>query len=168
MSKPIKAIIIALCFLVIIAAAFSIMYFAIQRDVKDKNGMINTDYFLCEYSELGGMEGAELYISLENVASDEATLTYREKENAGAEETEYTVTAPSEAVERIRSIYNSYGVESWGELPKNDVIALDAPTVQVHFATATASVTVSSNDELPENCGRLFSEIYSVLIEFKK
>lgn len=168
MSKTVKVIIIILCLLILIAAAFSIMYFTIQKQVKDKDGMINTDYFLCEYSEYGGMDGAELYISLENVASDEATLTYREKENAGAEETEYTVTAPPEAVERIISIYKSYNVASWGELPKNDVIALDAPTVQVHFGTATASVTVSSNDELPENCERLFSEIYSVLIEYKK
>ena len=65
--------------------------------------MINPDYFVCGYSEYGGMESDELYISLEKLPSGEATLTYREKENAGAEETEYTVTAPSEALSKAFS-----------------------------------------------------------------
>lgn len=168
MSKTVKVIIIILCLLILIAAAFSVMYFTMQKQVKDKDGMINPDYFVCGYSEYGGMEGAELYITLEKLPSGEATLTYREKENAAAEETEYTVTAPPEAVERIISIYESYNVASWGELPDNDVIALDAPTVKVHFDTAISNITVTSNDKLPKNCERLFSEVYSVLIEYIK
>ncbi|MGN0528113.1 MAG: hypothetical protein ACI4IE_03190 [Eubacterium sp.] len=168
MSKTVKVIIIILCLLILIAAVFSVMYFTIQKQVKDKNGMINPDYFVCEYSRFGGMEGAELYISLENIPSGEATLTYREKENTEAEKTEYNITVPQEAVKRIRSIYESYNVASWGELPENDVIALDAPTVKVHFDTAISNITVTGNDKLPKNCERLFSEVYSVLIEYKK
>ena len=39
MSKTVKVIIIILCLLILIAAVFSVMYFTIQKQVKDKDGM---------------------------------------------------------------------------------------------------------------------------------
>ena len=146
----------ALGAVIVSAAAFSLLRYINDKAKTDGDGMEDKNYFVCGYSTYGGMENT----SNEIVLTGE-TITLREQ--IGDDETSKTVAAPEEAAKKLKDIYKKYKVESWGELPRSEITAEDAPTVKIWFETYEKTTVIYDYQELPENAYSIFSEVHNVL-----
>ena len=167
MNKTVKtAVVIIAVIIIVLAVSFAVVYTYIQKQVMDGDGMINADCYLCEYSVYGGMDGEELYISIEQINDVQAQIVYASTPYAGGQEINKSITVDIDALDKIRNIYDRYAVGEWGSLPDSEYIALDAPVTVVRFENAIKSVTISTNKELPDNATQLMSEVYNTLISY--
>ncbi|MGN0572661.1 MAG: hypothetical protein ACI4IX_01860 [Acutalibacteraceae bacterium] len=153
------------------AAVLGIVFYVLQNSVLDKTGMINEKANIvdeCIYSLYGGMEGESLYIRLSADENGSAVIESSSVNSNGAPEETKTLSVPFEAVEKIRDVCIEYGVMNWGELEYSEYIALDAPTVSLTFSVTEEeySVTINSNQELPEVGNGIFNEVYDILMSY--
>ena len=124
----------------------------------------------CSYSYGGGMEGESEHIELTRCSDGSYTYSYSYCPYNGGEETviEKTFSDFEPVMDEIREICKRTGVLTWGELPKSELLLLDAPTATLFFRYFdNCFYSVNSNDILPEEGNGIFSDIYDYLISLK-
>ena len=124
----------------------------------------------CSYSYGGGMEGESEHIELTMLSDGSFSYSYYYCPTNGGEETkvEKTFADYEPVMDAIREICKRTGVLTWGELPKSELLLLDAPTTAVSFRFFDdCFYSVNSNDEIPEDSYGIFNEIYNYLISLK-
>ncbi|MGN0546241.1 MAG: hypothetical protein ACI4I3_02830 [Acutalibacteraceae bacterium] len=158
---------------VITVAALTVVIVCVvsHKTVTDKGGMENNtakSVDECVYSLYGGMEGESLNIRLSADENGSAVIESSRVPSNGAPEETKKLSVPFEAVEKIRDVCKKYGVMSWEKLKYSEIIATDAPTVSLTFSVKeeNISVTVNSNQELPEGCNGIFNEVYDILMSY--
>lgn len=162
--KTVGFIIVAV-FIVLAVIAGSIYYISRYHTV-DKTGMIREDYFTCEYTEFGGMSGKELRILLMFDSGTPPVIDITERESANAEEEHHSHTVSMEVVYKIQDLYDTYGVDTWGELPEDDVFALDAPITGVSIETPEKTISIDSTRIFPDGGFQFIHDVYDVLMSY--
>ena len=171
LSKMKILLIVVLSVMTVAALALGSIYYISQKTITDKGGMVNNMANVvdeCRYSLGGGMDGESLYIRLSADENGYAVIESSRVPFNGAPEETKTLSVPFEAVEKIRAVCSEYGVMSWKKLKYSEIIAIDAPTVSLTFSVKkeNISVTINSNQELPEGCDGIFNEVYGILISY--
>lgn len=164
-------LIVVLSVVAVAALTLGIICYISHKTVTDKGGMVNNMANAvdeCRYSLGGGMEGESLYIRLSADENGSAVIESSSIPFNGAPEEAKTLSVPFEAVEKIRAVCTEYGVMSWEKLEYSEIIATDAPTISLTFSVKeeNLSVTINSNQELPEGCNGIFNEVYDILMSY--
>lgn len=124
-------------------------------------GNINT----VTYSEAGGMEPYGLEMELREVqGSAELTVHQEYFGSDGPAQSSITVQVDEDALEQVRDVLRECGFdESWNDLPRSEIFALDAPTERITVTSGDTVISFSSGDEFPEGGGGAIRGVYNVL-----
>ncbi len=173
----IKRIIIAAVIILVITGIITAAAVYMKKHkndyILDGPGMVRQphDYInYCSYSYGGGMEGKSEHIELTRRSDGSYTYSYSYCPYNGGEETviEKTFSDYEPVMDEIREICKRTGVLTWGELPKSELLLLDAPTATVSFRYFdNCFYSVNSDDILPEEGNGIFSDIYDYLKSLK-
>ena len=175
-KKIVIAAVIILVIIGIIAAAGYITAVFMRRHkndyILDGPGMERNpcDYIDgCSYYYGGGMDGSSEVVELKRLPDGTVLFTYSNCPYAGAEEEIIEKTITSDAVfDELKNICRRTRVLQWGDLEKDELIVLDAPSSSITFTYfGDITYTVHGDDLLPESGIGLFSEIYNYLISLK-
>ena len=119
--------------------------------------------FSCDYFSGGGMEGGKTVLSLVSMGPGKAFLDYEITRYNGDETKSGRISAPDKAVSELKGMFYGYGIKRW-KLEKSDLIALDAPSVDVCFTVGNDVYRISDDDVLPEKGSDVISRTYDVLM----
>ena len=123
---------------------------------------------ICEYRAFGGMENEEKTIRLEYITGDEATLRIIVRRPADGKPEKMIKSISSADARRLLEIYKKNSIKTWGELSPRKNLALDAPTIQVHFITTDGEYTITSNDQPPKDKDDVWEEIMKIFAPYEE
>ena len=133
---------------------------------EERINAVNGGDFSCEYSRRGGMEEADLTMTLSSAGG---RCVFALHDGSGERESaiDDTLPVPAFAVDKLRGIYLDCGVYDWKELKKSGLVALDAPKSSITFRTALGEYTVCDDDKIPASGENLFGDVISEMDKWR-
>ena len=152
----------------VIAAACFLVVNHMKGQVLDGPGMVNKTVTSVSYDCSGGMDGGSLSMTLELNPEGDCTFSYSSRESWNSKEETRSYKVSREPLYRLEDIFKSCRVESWGELKRSEIEALDAPTKSIVFVYDGKSYRLSDGYEFPEEGRGIIGDVYDILNECKE
>ena len=174
-------LIVLFAVIAVFAAAAVITLVVLKQTARDRildgPGMVNEDsfdfsgtylsrvYYWHGAGSLGDSTSVELTICPGKEDRPVVTVNYCDRPAVGEKETEKTVHLTSNVIRGVEEIIDRWGMKEWVDLPPAEEFALDAPTTSltVTYSDGT-SVTIGSDDELPEGGSAAIFEIRDYIL----
>ena len=125
---------------------------------EERINAVNGGDFSCEYRRRGGMEDADLTMTL-SCADFKCAFTLHDGSREREKPIDDKLPVPLFAVDKLRGIYLDCGVYDWKKLKKTGLVALDAPKSSITFRTALGEYTVYDDDKTPSSAEHLFGDV---------
>ena len=173
MNRTLKTVLIVLAAVVVLGGiAVGILKWIISRNILDGPGMVNNDsfdfsgtylkrvYYYRGGSSLGDSNTLEMTVNELPDGKGEAVVVYTDRPTHDSKEKQKTVKLGPPVVRGVTEIIERYHMTEWKDLPKTDIIALDAPSLSFTYEFSDGSVyRLGSDLEMPDQAYQAVREI---------
>ncbi len=177
MTRSIARIVVLIIAAAALAFIGAILYFRHRVTVPDRPGMVNTDTFdfsgtwlhRVSYYRGGGENGDSYSLELTLEETEDGrprtVVHYYNLPYHGAKAVEREISCTSNVVTGVQEIVDRYGMMEWKDLPKTDLIALDAPgmSLTLEYSDGT-EIRLGSDLEMPDQAYDAIQEIRAYIL----
>lgn len=117
------------------------------------------------FSSSGDMEGGHYHLTLQRLPSGEAQIEITEQTTHNAKTASKRAAAGPELLGELERVIREAGMQTWGDLPQSEIVALDAATSHVTYIFDGKLRSYSSDQIFPEGGWQAVRRIVRIIEE---